>query len=120
MQKNLVLAIVLSSAVYILWYSFIEKKPAFNQVSAPAATAQVNTPQAAAGTASSGFGAAAAAAPASPLEPGWASRAVELKLNKATYSFHPAGASLKSVIYQGPRGPGRTCKGPRPRLPQLF
>ena len=118
MQKNLVLAIVLSSAVYILWYSFIEKKPSFQQTSAPAAQTLQTAPAAGAGMASASSGTSATAA--GPLEADWASHAVELKLNKATYTFHPAGASIKSLIYQGPVAPVELVKDPAPGFLSSF
>ncbi len=106
MQKNLILAIILSSAVYILWYSFIEKPQAVQQ--APASSAQLQSPlPAAGGTAPASSYAASAAAPAAsiPASSDWPRNSVKLDLPKASYSFHPSGASIKSVVYQGPVAP---------------
>jgi len=54
MQKNLVLAVVLSSLVYIGWYSFVEKKlqPQRNQA-AQQQTAAAGTPAPSAGSTAS-------------------------------------------------------------------
>ena len=124
MQKNLVLAIVLSSAVYILWYSFIEKRPMLPQapVSQTSQTASATGPAAAA---SSPYAPAAAAtspsaATAGQLEPDWASHAVKLTLNKAVYTFHPAGGSIKSVVYQGPVSPVELVIDPSPGFLSSF
>ena len=116
MQKNLVLAIVLSSAVYILWYSFIEKRPALNQAPALAAQTLQTSPGTGAGPSSS----VSRPAASGPLEPDWASRTAEIKLNKAVYSFHPAGASIKSVVYQGPVAPVELVKDPVPGFLSSF
>ncbi|MEI7481278.1 MAG: membrane protein insertase YidC [Elusimicrobiota bacterium] len=120
MQKNLVLAVVLSSAVYIFWYSYIEKRPMLNPASAPTAQSQQSSPAASAATALTISGQSAVAAASGPLEADWTKRSVELNLNKATYAFHPAGASIKSVVYQGPVSPVELVKDPSPGFLSSF
>ena len=88
MQKNLILAVVLSSLVYIGWYSVMEKRiqPPNTQAAQQAQTAL----QAQAGQASQGL--ASQAAPAA-LPENWKQEAVTLKAGKAEYSFNPGAAA---------------------------
>ena len=100
MQKNLVLAVVLSSLVYIGWYSFIEKKiqpppaQANQQAQAPA------QPQ----TAQPATSPAARTEPAA-LPENWKKGAVTIKAGKAEYYFNPGAASIASAVYEGPVAP---------------
>jgi len=99
MNKNLILAVVLSSLVYIGWYSFMEKrlpKPQPQQ----AQTAQGAQPAVAAQT-----GSAAAQAEPAALPADWKSKAVTLKTGKAEYSFNEQTGAIASVVYQGPVAP---------------
>lgn len=104
MQKNLVLAVVLSSLVYIGWYSFMDKK-AQRQPQAPQTTQAGQTPAAANG--------AQAAAPLQTQQPApaaqqtvlpldWQNKAVRIKAGKAEYALHEESASLASAVYEGP------------------
>ncbi|MBI5744113.1 MAG: membrane protein insertase YidC [Elusimicrobia bacterium] len=98
MQKNLILAVVLSSIVYIGWYSYIEKKlPAPQQASqqqkaadaaAPAQTADAPAPQQQA-----------------LLPENWKDSAIKIRSGKAEYAFDTQTASLASVVYEGPVAP---------------
>ena len=89
MQKNLVLAVVLSSLVYIGWYSFMEKKlqPQKNQAAQQQAAATA-TPAPAAGSAAS-----AAQAPAA--------LPVSAELKKETISIKAAKPSTYSTPARG-------------------
>ena len=100
MQKNLILAVVLSSVVYIGWYSFVEKKiqpqiaQAKQQSQAPAQPGANST----------------AAAPAAQPEPAalpenWKNGAITIKAGKAEYSFTAGAASIASAVYEGPVAP---------------
>ncbi|OGR44793.1 MAG: hypothetical protein A2X35_05715 [Elusimicrobia bacterium GWA2_61_42] len=97
MQKNLILAVVLSSLVYIGWYSFMEKKiqPPKTQQTQTAAQPQQDRPA----------GAPVAQAEPAALPENWKSGAVTIKAGKAEYSFNPAAASLASAVYEGPVAP---------------
>lgn len=97
MQKNLILAVVLSSLVYIGWYSYMEKKLPPPQ---PQAAAQAGAEKAAVPAQ-----AAAAPAAAEALPEDWKKGAVTVKAGKAEYLFHPESASLAGVTYQGPVAP---------------
>ena len=99
MQKNLVLAVVLSSLVYIGWYSFMEKKlqPQKNQAAQQQAAATA-TPAPAAGSAAS-----AAQAPAAlPVSAELKKETISIKAGKAEYVFYSGAAAMKSAVYQGP------------------
>ncbi|MCM2266392.1 MAG: membrane protein insertase YidC [Elusimicrobiales bacterium] len=97
MQKNLILAVVLSSLVYIGWYSYMEKKAPLQkpQTAAQQAQPQAGAPQAA----------AAPQAEAAALPENWQKSAVTIKAGKAEYLFHTESASLAGVVYQGPVAP---------------
>ncbi|MDO8805237.1 MAG: membrane protein insertase YidC [Elusimicrobiota bacterium] len=99
MQKNLILAVVLSSLVYIGWYSFIEKKiqPQVDQakqqeVKPPGAAAAAGTPY-------------AQAPAAMPVSADLKKETVSLKAGKAEYVFYSGAAAIKSAVYQGPVAP---------------
>ncbi|HBB66581.1 MAG: hypothetical protein A2X28_05285 [Elusimicrobia bacterium GWA2_56_46] len=118
MQKNLVLAVALSSAVYILWYSFVEKKP---EARPAASSAQVQRPFRPADS-----GREETPAPSYPAETSgpavsdWPRNSVTLNLAKASYSFHPSGASIKSVVYQDPVAPVELIVEPAPGFLSSF
>ncbi|HOW89699.1 MAG TPA: YidC/Oxa1 family insertase periplasmic-domain containing protein, partial [Elusimicrobiales bacterium] len=103
MNRNLILAVLLSSAVYIFWYSYVAKPP----MPQPNAAAQTDPqPAAPAPSASVKGPAAEPSAPAAPAAASdWPRNGVTLDMPKASYSFHPAGASIKSIVYQGPVSP---------------
>ncbi len=99
MQKNLILAVVLSSLVYIGWYSVMEKRiqPQKTQDQQSQSAAQPVAGQASPGLTSQ-------AAPAA-LPENWKKDAVTLKAGKAEYYFHPGAAALASAVYEGPVAP---------------
>jgi YidC/Oxa1 family membrane protein insertase len=101
MQKNLILAVVLSSLVYIGWYSFMEKK--IQPQKAPGAQQQAQS----AGQPAAAQTAAAATYNPEPaaLPENWKDRAAVIHAGKAEYSFNPETASLASVVYEGPVAP---------------
>jgi len=99
MQKNLILAIVLSSLVYIGWYSYMEKK--LPQQTAPQAQAARQEP-----TGQSVPAAQTAPQEETPALPAdWKTKAVSFAAGKAEYTFDTGSASLASAVYQGPVGP---------------
>jgi len=137
MQKNLILAVVLSSAVYILWYALIEKPrpkplaPAAQQSQNAGVQPSVSSSQSpvsgsqfpAAGSQFPAAGSqfpAAGSQPAATLKSDWQKNAVEIKLDKASYFFHAAGASVKSIIYQGPVAPLELIPEPSPGFLSSF
>ncbi|MBI4350634.1 MAG: membrane protein insertase YidC [Elusimicrobia bacterium] len=108
MQKNLVLAVVLSSLVYIGWYSFMEKKlqPRKDQA-ARQQTAAPGTPSAAAAPSAS-----PAQAPAAlPVSAELKKETVSIKAGKAEYVFYSGAAAMKSAVYQGPVAPVELIPG---------
>ena len=115
MQKNLVLAVILSSLVYIGWYSLVEKRI---QPEKPAAAQQAPGQQAAAAPAATSASpqaavpAAPAAAPAAPLAENWKEKAVKLAAGKAVYYFNPESASLAGAVYEGPVAPVELVQDP--------
>lgn len=90
MQKNLILAVVLSSLVYIGWYSLVEKKLQPQQQAAAQQSAAQPSP------------AAAPAAAPLVLPENWKEKAVKIKPGKAEYAFSTPGAAIASVVYEGP------------------
>lgn len=118
MQKNLIFAVVLSSLVYIGWYSFVEKKMQPQQAQQ---AAQSQAPAAPAAQAAPAPAAAPAAAsslvkevqdalrkPAEGTPAGAANLAKSLasvESGKARYTFFIPDGSLASVVYQGPVAP---------------
>ncbi len=121
MNKNLILAVLLSSAVYILWYSYVAKPPMPRQTDQSA-----QGPQAGQSAAPAGEPAYAQPAAETPAAPGsgpasdWPENSVTLELPKASYSFHPSGASIKSVVYQGPVAPVELILDPAPGFLSSF
>ncbi|MCX5785302.1 MAG: membrane protein insertase YidC [Elusimicrobia bacterium] len=103
MQKNLVLAVVLSSLVYIFWYSYMEKKAPPQGAASSAVSSQTQTAQNTSASAYSPQAALPQAAGELPAD--WKKDALQVKLGKAEYSLHPAGASIKSLVYEGPVAP---------------
>ena len=99
MQKNLVLAVILSSLVYIGWYSFMEKRI---QPQKPAEAQQTTAQQQ---TSQPSPVAAAPAAPAAPLPENWKEKTVKLTAGKAEYYFNAESASLAGAVYEGPVAP---------------
>ena len=99
MQKNLVLAVVLSSLVYIGWYSFMEKKmqPQKNQ----AARQQAATT----GTSASSPAYPEPGMAATPISAELKKETISIKAGKAEYVFYTGAAAMKSVVYQGPVAP---------------
>ncbi|MBI4802354.1 MAG: membrane protein insertase YidC [Elusimicrobia bacterium] len=129
MQKNLILAVALSSAVYILWYAFIEKPQPRQTAPAAQQSQNAGTPPSADGhqspVASSqspvpGSQPSALSLQPSALKSDWQKDAVEIKLAKASYFFHAAGASVKSIIYQGPVAPLELILEPTPGFLSSF
>ncbi len=119
MQKNLILAVVLSSLVYIGWYSYIEKKA---PPPAPAAVQTAQVPAAAAPApavlpgddaqllkeaqellAEAKADAAEAAKPPKRVDASKLMTVVEA--GKARYTFFVPNATLASAVYQGPVAP---------------
>ncbi len=100
MQKNLILAVVLSSAVYIGWYSFVEKK-----IQPQIAQAKQQSQTAAQPGASSTATAPAAQPEPAALPENWKKDAVTIKAGKAEYYFNSGAASLAGAVYEGPVAP---------------
>ncbi len=99
MQKNLVLAVVLSAVVYIGWYSMVAPPPP-RQV-------PVQGEQKAGVTTAAAVSAAAAGADARPLKFSEEASArsyepVKIKVAKAEYRLDPLTASLTGAAYDGP------------------
>jgi YidC/Oxa1 family membrane protein insertase len=101
MDRNLLLAVALSIAVYAAWFGFVDKRinpPAAHPVAAAGANgASAAAPAGSAPGAASG---AAAAAPRDPSEVLAESEPVELGVGSARVSPH--GAALVSYSFQGP------------------
>ncbi|HAH30942.1 MAG TPA: hypothetical protein DCL44_01360 [Elusimicrobia bacterium] len=117
MQKNLVLAVVLSSLVYIFWYSYMEKQAAPKG----AASVAASSPQTAQSTSASAYSPQAASPlPAGELPADWKKDALQVKLGKAEYLLHPAGASIKSLVYEGPVAPIELVLSPEEGLFSSF
>jgi len=100
MQKNLVLAVILSSLVYIGWYSFVEKKiqPRIDQ-------AKQQDAKTAAAPAPAGTQTSAQAPLVAPVSADLKKETVSLKAGKAEYVFYSGAAAMKSAVYQGPVAP---------------
>ncbi len=103
MQKNLILAVVLSSLVYIGWYSYMEKKlpPPASQSSLEASAA---ASEAAAGTMQAEMrkaGTAATPAPGnSKILPGTTGKfLIPLRAGRSSYTFFTPNASISAVVY---------------------
>ncbi|UPT72531.1 MAG: membrane protein insertase YidC [Elusimicrobiota bacterium] len=99
MDRNLLLAVSLSVAVYAAWFGFLEKR--FNPPPSPAPfAADAKAPASAKGSAPSAAPAAAPAAPAK-LDP---ADADEVQLGDAVAKIHPRGASVVSFLSPEPLG----------------
>ncbi len=107
MDRNLLLAVALSVAVYATWFGFIEK-----QVNPPVAkpVAERGSSPAADGAAPAADGAAPAATasaisaisePASPFD---LAKAEEVRLGDAIAKIHPRGAAIASYLAPEPLG----------------
>ena len=100
MDRNLLLAVALSVAVYAAWFGFIEKK-VNPHVSAPQSSAAGAAPSAAssAGSATAAAGTAAASAPALDV-----ADAETVQIGDAIAKVHPRGAAIVSFLYPEPLG----------------
>ncbi len=108
MQKNLILAVVLSSLVYIGWYSYIQKKlpPPQTAGAAQTAVSRPGVPAAAASqSAAPQAGAETSVQEPGPLPADWMQKAVVITSAKAKYYFVPGSASLAGAVYEGPVEP---------------
>lgn len=105
MQKNLILAVVLSSLVYIGWYSYMDKKiaPRREQVMAEQHRAEAEKAKAEGRplTASS----QSSAVPSEAPDKDWLKSSASVKAGKAEYLFYTDAASIKGAVYQGPVAP---------------
>ncbi|HCC48061.1 MAG TPA: hypothetical protein DEQ38_08120 [Elusimicrobia bacterium] len=110
MQKNLILAVVLSSLVYVGWYTFVEKKIQPQRQQAAQQQAQAASPQAQA-PAQPAY--PAAQAEPAPLPANWKDKAIKIKAGKAEYTFNAETASLASAVYQGPVAPVELVPDPQ-------
>lgn len=100
MNKNLILAVVLSSLVYIGWYHYMDKRMApQRQAAAQAQAGQPAAEQPQAGAP------AQAAGQAAPLPANWKEKAVKIATGKAEYYFNPETAAIGSAVYEGPVAP---------------
>ena len=112
MQKNLVLAIVLSSIVYIFWFSVIEKRPTVNQtqvatqttVQKPVANAPITQATA---IKIEKFENQSANIP-STIE--------KIKIEKSEYSISSKGAQITGLKYEGPVSPAELIINPSSSL----
>ena len=145
MQKNLILAVVLSALVYIGWYSYIGKK--LPQPPAKTAAADVRPAAQAAGAAAQPRGSSAERAAqleeakallaeaeaqaadiaAHPVPPSADARKLltAVTAGKASYTFFIPDASLASAVYEGPVAPVQLVPEPtrgffRASLPGKF
>jgi YidC/Oxa1 family membrane protein insertase len=121
MDKNLLLAVVLSVAVYAAWFGLVDKpKPA------PAKTEISQTAKP-----SSGGGGTAAPAPAASAAPAAAktseaaakellAQADKFEFEGQTWRIHPRGAALVSAEYQGPLGNVELVHDPKPGIFATF
>ena len=115
MQKNLILAVVLSSLVYIGWYSYIEKDLPRQDRAAPTAAGDLGAAAREQKSAGPSAGTPAGAAPAqalmrsaraeaartgSKLTTAVAKALVRITAGKADYTFLAPGAALASLVYQ--------------------
>ncbi|MBI5200689.1 MAG: membrane protein insertase YidC [Elusimicrobia bacterium] len=90
MDRNLIAAVALSMAVYVGWFTYMERSAP--RVSAPVAGAKTDAAH------------AGAPAPASPASPAKDEPLVDLVAPHATVGLNPRGASLASFRFQGPIG----------------
>lgn len=99
MDRNLLLAVALSVAVYAAWFGFIEKK--VNPQPAKAGFAASSNGVAANPPAASSSGAAAVPAAAVKLE---LAEADAVEIGDALAKIHPRGAAIVSFLYPEPLG----------------
>ncbi|KAJ8135947.1 hypothetical protein OY671_010840, partial [Metschnikowia pulcherrima] len=100
MDRNLILAVALSVAVYAAWFGFIEKKVNPQPLKPAGFAASVNSVNAANPPAASNSGSAAVPAASTPkLE---LSAAEEVELGDAIAKIHPRGAAIISYQYPEP------------------
>ncbi len=106
MQKNLILAVVLSSLVYIGWYSYMQKKlpPPQTAASSQTAASTPGTPAAAASLPPASPAGTAQQEPG-PLPADWMQKAAVVTSGKAKYYFLPGPGSLAGAVYEGPVEP---------------
>ena len=112
MQKNLVLAIVLSSIVYIFWFSVIEKRPAINQTQTVEKTISQKTAATPPATQTKAvkiekFETRHANIPAT-IE--------KIKIENSEYSISSKGAQITSLVYDGPVSPAELVIDPSSSL----
>ena len=120
MQKNLVLAVVLSSLVYIFWYSYMGKKTApQGAASSASASSYPQTAQSPA-TANTSSPQISSQQTSGELPADWKTKAARVKLGKAEYLIHAAGASIKSMVYEGPVAPIELVLSPKEGLFSSF
>lgn len=112
MDKNLLLAVVLSIGVYAAWFTFVEKKKP--QPAKPAATAAAPAPAAAPAT-----GADTAPKPMATTKE-LLEQAETFEFAGQTWRVHPQGAAVVSAEYQGPLGSVELVHDPRPGLFATF
>ncbi|MBI4346771.1 MAG: membrane protein insertase YidC [Elusimicrobia bacterium] len=101
MDRNLLLAVVLSMAVYVGWFAYMERvapKPAVPAAGAPAAGA----------VAPHEGGVVPSAPPKAP------ERLLDLTAPQAAVGFNPNGASIGSYRFQGPLGLVELVPAPAP------
>lgn len=96
MDRNLLLAVSLSVAVYAAWFGFIEKK-----VNPQPANAPVSLGGFSAGSSSSASSSPSAAAPAAKLDQ---AQAETVEIGDAVAKIHPRGAAIVSFLYPEPLG----------------
>jgi len=115
MQKNLILAVVLSAVVYIGWYSYIDRKmaprreaariaaAAQRQASKTAEAAVVNrVPDA---PRDSSLTEPVGAASERRLIKDWKNDSTTVKAGKGEFSFYNANATIMSAVYEDPVDP---------------
>jgi len=112
MDRNLLLAVALSIAVYAAWFGFIEKKVAPQPAKPAVASTSGNvTPN--------GSAPAAAAVAAAPVKVDIA-QADEVQLGEAIAKIHPRGAAIVSFQYPEPLGRVELVQHPEQGLFSTF
>lgn len=109
MDRNLLLAVSLSVAVYAAWFGFLEKKfnpPSLKPAVSATAGSSASSSLVASGTKSTSFPASASPAPAPAAAPAKldAAEADEVQLGDAVAKIHPRGAAIVSFLYPEPLG----------------
>lgn len=100
MDRNLLLAVSLSVAVYAAWFGYIEKK-VNPQPLKPAVSSTLNGGAPASAASPAGSASAASAAPAAKLD---LAQAEEVQIGDAIAKIHPRGAAIVSFLYPEPLG----------------